>query len=211
MTQPPRPEPVEGQIAGLLLAAGAGRRAGGPKALRFDGITSWLRRSLNVLRDGGGDPLVVVLGAEADRARAILTEAIATEDGRAPLVVIAEDWTGGMAASLRAGLLAIAELSPVPAAVVVHLVDLPDVTGPVVARVIDRARQRGPVSEQLVRATYGGRPGHPVLIGAAHLPALLPTLSGDRGASAYLLDHETYGVQCEDLATGTDRDDPQPA
>lgn len=188
------------------MAAGAGRRAGGPKALRFDGTISWLRRSLTVLADGGGDLLVVVLGAEADRARAIMAE-----DDLQPLVVIAEDWAEGMAASLRAGLRVIAELSEVPAAVVVHLVDLPDVTGPVVARVIDRARQRGPLHEQLVRARYGDHPGHPVLIGAAHLPALLPTLVGDRGASAYLLDHETYGVQCDDLATGTDRDDPQPA
>ena len=56
------------RIIGVLLAAGAGRRAGGPKALRVDPDgTSWLLRSITVLRDGGCDAVVVVVGAEADR------------------------------------------------------------------------------------------------------------------------------------------------
>ena len=54
----------------MLLAAGAGRRAGGPKALRIDSDgTSWLLRSIAVLRDGGCAAVVVVLGCEADRVR----------------------------------------------------------------------------------------------------------------------------------------------
>ena len=36
-----------GRILGVLLAAGAGRRAGGPTALRVDADgTSWLERSI---------------------------------------------------------------------------------------------------------------------------------------------------------------------
>ena len=47
---------------GLLLAAGAGRRMGGPKALRVDADgTSWLVRSAGALLDGGCSGVTVVL------------------------------------------------------------------------------------------------------------------------------------------------------
>lgn len=58
--------------AGLLLAAGAGRRMGGPKALvEIDGVPM-VRRALAVLRDGGCAPLLVVVGAAADEVRQVL-------------------------------------------------------------------------------------------------------------------------------------------
>ena len=60
-------------LHGLLLAAGAGTRMGTPKALvRDDDGTSWLLRSVAVLRDGGCVGVTVVLGAEAARATALL-------------------------------------------------------------------------------------------------------------------------------------------
>ena len=55
-------------LHGLLLAAGAGTRMGTPKALvRDQDGTSWLLRSVGVLRDGGCVGVTVVLGAEAAR------------------------------------------------------------------------------------------------------------------------------------------------
>src|SRR6476661_1319019 len=82
--------------AGLLLAAGAGRRMGGPKALvELDGVPL-VRRALDVLRAGACAPLVVVIGASADAVRTVLPpDAIAVE---------AAGWAEGMGASLRAGL-----------------------------------------------------------------------------------------------------------
>ncbi|WP_457208297.1 nucleotidyltransferase family protein [Nocardioides sp. P5_C9_2] len=180
--------------AGLLLAAGAGRRMGKPKALVHDrDETSWLRRSVQVLLDGGCAPVHVVLGAAADEARALL--------GDLPVeVVVADDWDTGMGASLRAGLLAVGEAGP--DTVLVSLVDLPDVGAPVVARVL--AAATGPAT--LARAAYDGEPGHPVLLGADHLAPLVATVRGDVGAKPYLGVHDVLLVECGDLATGRDRD-----
>lgn len=168
---------------GLLLAAGAGRRMGTPKAL----VDDWLRRSVRALIDGGCQRVVVVLGASADEARVLV------EDDESVEIVVADDWADGMGASLRAGLLATS------GDVLINLVDLPDVGADVVARVLA-------TGAMLARGTYDGRPGHPVLVGAAHRDALMQTLYGDAGARAYLDAHDVLGVECGDLATGADVD-----
>lgn len=182
-------------VTAVLLAAGAGRRAGGPKALRTgpDGVP-WLTRSVGVLRDGGCPEVVVVLGCRAEPARRLVSGLAGVR------VVIAEDWERGLGASLRAGLTA---LGP-SASAVVHLVDLPDVGADVVRRLL---RDGGSGPRALARAGYRGRPGHPVLIGAGHVPEVLAQLRGDTGAGAYLRRHRARLVDCADLATGQDRDD----
>jgi CTP:molybdopterin cytidylyltransferase MocA len=190
-------------ICGVLLAAGAGRRAGGPKALRVDRDGKfWLLHSIAALRDGGCDTVIVVLGCEAARARDLLARsALATDLNLA--VMDAKNWQQGMASSLRTGLLAAAQLKPWRA-VLVHLVDLPDVTAAVVSRVI---RQTPPGSAGLARATYGGRRGHPVCIGRDHLEAIMVGLTGDSGAKGYLAQHDFLNVECSDLASGQDQDE----
>jgi CTP:molybdopterin cytidylyltransferase MocA len=70
--------------------------------------------------------------------------------------------------------------------------------------VLDHAAPLGPAS--LARAVYAGRPGHPVVIGADHLPALHEQLAGDTGANAYLAARGAAAVECGDLATGRDVD-----
>lgn len=57
-------------VAGLLLAAGGGRRYGMPKALVRQGEKLLVERAAETLRAGGCAPIVVVLGAAADRVRA---------------------------------------------------------------------------------------------------------------------------------------------
>ncbi|MER7557659.1 nucleotidyltransferase family protein [Nocardioides sp. NPDC126508] len=173
-------------ISGLLLAAGAGRRMGTPKAL----VDDWLVRSVDVLREGGCDDVTVVLGASADEARALLPG-----DQR---IVVAEDWDEGMGASLRVGLEA---LGPDVEAAVVHLVDLPDVGAEVVARVTATASAAG-----LARAAYHGVPGHPVLIGRDHWEGVIEAAVGDQGARGYLSTHDVRLVECGDLAGGIDVD-----
>jgi CTP:molybdopterin cytidylyltransferase MocA len=181
---------------GLLLAAGSGTRMGKPKALMRDADdTSWLRRTVTVLQEGGCDPVTVVLGAGADEAAPILA-------GSSAAVVVAEDFTEGMGASLRAGLRAIAGSDAVAA--VVMLVDLPDVTAEVVRHVAVRVTR----ADQLARASYAGRPGHPVVIGRDHWAAVADSVSGDQGARDYLASHGVVDVECDHLATGRDRDRP---
>jgi len=184
---------IEGvtQVVGLLLAAGAGERFGGPKALARDADgTSWLLRSVVALSPCS--TVVVVLGAEAERAAALLPMSV----GR----VRADDWAEGMGASLRAGLGA---LDPADAiAALVSLVDLPDVDSRVVARVLDAALGPG----VLARASYAGVLGHPVLIGSDHWAEVIEAATGDRGARDFLAGREVTLVECGDLATGADMD-----
>ena len=167
---------------------------GRPKALvrDVDG-TSWLQHAVEVLLEGGCNGVTVVLGAAADEAVSLL-------DGLGVDVVVAHDWAEGMSASLRSGLVALAGSDAGTA--VVSLVDLPDLTAAVVRRVL--SEREG--DEALARASYHGRPGHPVVIGRAHWSAVAETAAGDSGARDYLASHDTVLVECSDLAGGQDVD-----
>ena len=172
-------------VAGILLAAGAGSRFGMPKVCAAQG--NWLRAAVAALYDGGCGEVVVVLGA-------------AVVDVPPPArAVIAEDWSDGLSASLRAGLVAVdADYA------VVHTVDTPDVGAAVVRRVIDAARES---PSGLARARYGAAPGHPVVMARRHWPAVLESLRGDEGARSFLAARDdVVAVDCADLATGRDID-----
>jgi CTP:molybdopterin cytidylyltransferase MocA len=183
------------RLDGLLLAAGAGTRMGEPKALVHSDGRSWLRSGVSTLADGGCRSVTVVLGAQAPLARELVEDLDVS-------VVVAEDWSRGMSASLRAGLVGL-DGGDADAAVV-SLVDLPDLSSEVVARVAAAATGSG----ALVRATYQGEPGHPVVLGRDHWPAIVVTASGDHGARDYLAAHDVTLVECGDLATGRDVDTP---
>jgi CTP:molybdopterin cytidylyltransferase MocA len=174
--------------AGLLLAAGAGRRMGLPKAL----VDGWLERGVDALAAAGCRPVVVVLGAAAQQARAVM-------QGLDVVVAVAADWSKGLSASLRTGIAALPHEVP---AVVVTLVDLPDVGQSVIRRVLTH----GAAPATLTRATYHGQPGHPVVLGKAHWPGILDAANGDAGARAYLDQHPPTLVECGDLASGRDID-----
>lgn len=182
------------EVHGILLAAGAGTRMGRPKALVHDPDgTSWLRRSVAALTGGGCTAVTVVLGASAAEARRLLPGSVR--------VVEARDWASGMGASLRTGLAAVPTSA---AAVLVTLVDLPDV-GPAV---VHRLLSPPPGPDTLRRATYDGAPGHPVLLGRDHWPGVVDAATGDQGARGYLREHlgREGLVPCEDLASGADVD-----
>ncbi|RZS30327.1 nicotine blue oxidoreductase [Herbihabitans rhizosphaerae] len=178
--------------AAILLAAGAGRRFGMPKALAEIDGEPLVRNALRVLSDAGCAPVRVVVGAAADQVLALLPDGVA---------VVAEDWERGMSASLRAGLLAMLALEPVPDAALIHLVDLPGVGVEAVRRV---AALAGP--DVLARAAYAGEPGHPVLIGRRYWDDVLSDLAGDQGARGWLAGRDVRLVECGDVASGRDLD-----
>ena len=180
-------------IGGLVLAAGAGRRFGGPKAgLDLDG-ERWVDRSARVLREGGADPVVVVVGA------------IALDVPGADSVVDNPAWTEGMGSSLRAGLgcPTLADCS----AVVVLLVDQPGVAAEAVRRLV-AAHASG---AGLAIATYAGERGHPVLIGRMHWAGVIESAVGDRGARTYLAEHPhlVQQVPCDGMGDAADIDTPE--
>lgn len=190
----------------MVLAAGAGRRMGSPKALVHDpdGVT-WVVRAARLLDAAGCSPVLVVVGAAADQVRAELT-------GEPVEVVEATDWAEGMGASLRAGLTTLQTAAGAEAgagteaaagadAVLVVPVDVPGLTAAALQRIAIAGSRSA-----LVRALYGGQPGHPVLLGRNHWDGVIATARGDEGARAYLKRHEVVEIECSDLAEGADVD-----
>jgi CTP:molybdopterin cytidylyltransferase MocA len=182
----------QAMTAGLVLAAGAGTRFGGPKGLArdADGVP-WVARAVRMLQDAGCAPVLVAVGAAADEVTALVPPG-------AQAVPVAA-WTEGLSASVRAGLDS-ARASAAVALLIVP-VDTPDMPDAAVRRVLSHTR-----SDALVQATYNGRPGHPVLVGRDHWAALTDDLTGDRGAGPFLRAHGGQRVECADLWSGEDID-----
>ncbi len=173
------------RTAGLVLAAGEGRRFGGPKAPYLLDGERLVDRAVRLLREGGCDPVVVVLGAW-------LGDVPDSE------VVHNGDWSSGMGSSLRAGLADLDGRDGVDR-VLVTLVDLPGLTTAAVRRILASPGA-------LAVATYDGERGHPVVLDRAHWPGVAGSALGDRGARTYLAEHEVALVEVGDLASGDDLD-----
>jgi CTP:molybdopterin cytidylyltransferase MocA len=189
----------EGRVAGVLLAAGGGRRLGGrAKALLEFRGRPLVEHAAAALRAGGCESVHVVLGAAAEdvRAQADLTGCHIVEN---------PDWPSGMGSSLRAGLAALRGGGA--RAAVVMLVDQPRIGAATVARLIAAHR----AGAELAAACYGGERGHPVLLAARHWDEAAAGARGDRGARDLLLAHagDLVLVECSDIATPDDVDTPE--
>lgn len=184
------------EVAGLVLAAGGGRRLGGrPKALLVHRGRPLVEHAVEILRAAGCTRVHVVLGAGADqvRRRARLGGCVLVDN---------PGWEQGMGSSLRAGL---DSLSGTGArAALVSLVDQPGIGAEATARVLAAYRD----ASSLVAAAYDGVRGHPVLFGAAHWAGVAASATGDRGARAYLKAHQDALtlVECADVAQAYDID-----
>jgi len=184
---------------GVVLAAGAGRRMGTPKALlRTQEGEPWVALAARRLAEGGCSDVLVVLGAAAEAAAACLPPEVST--------TVATRWADGLGESLAAGIRAAKAHPGRPDVLVIHLVDAPGITVDAIRRTVERA---GDDLAALARATYGGVAGHPVVIGRAHWNGVLATTNGDQGAGTYLMKHGCVTVECGDLADGRDVDTPE--
>ena len=179
-------------IGGLVLAAGAGTRFGGAKQLAEIDGRPMLEHVLAAMADAPLDRVVVVVGAEAD---AVLDRV----DLHGATAIECDGWEEGMAASLRAGVEALADCD----AVVVVLGDQPLLSAAAVERVV-AARDGG---ADAVRATYRGEPGHPVLL-ERPLLGRVSGLRGDTGARALLEGARVTEVACDGLGRPDDVDTP---
>jgi molybdenum cofactor cytidylyltransferase len=190
-------------IGGLVLAAGAARRFGAPKQLAdLDGVPM-LEHSLRTMTTALVGRVVVVLGSGADE----IVQAVELH-GANPLVCTR--WEEGQSASLACGLAELADCE----AVVVTLGDQPRVSPDAIRRVIAARTRVGPDAPPgtrngaaAVRATYGGNPGHPVLL-EHELFDQLRNVTGDKGARNLLLSVQVLDVPCDDLGGGEDVDTP---
>ena len=184
-------------IAGVVLAAGGASRFGSPKQLaELDGVPLLQHAVDAMLAVPAIDPVVVVLGAEAQRVLA----AVELDEARA---VVCPDWEEGMAASLRCGIAAVGDADWV----IVTLGDQPRVTSQVIAAVADEAAS-APAGVDAVRATYDGVPGHPVALSRAMLPGVAK-LRGDVGARELLGSASVRTFEAGRLCDPVDVDTPE--
>ena len=179
-------------VAGLVLAAGGGTRFGAsPKQLAdFHGrpLLEWAVRAQCDVAELSR--VVVVLGSHFSEVRARV------DFGRAETVVC-DEWESGQAWSLRRGVGFLSSAGDV-SKVIVTLGDAPLVT-PEVIRMFAGQPPRA-------RAVYGGRPGHPVVLGPEEITALT-SLTGDEGARGLLRGGSQ--VEVGHLCSGRDVDTPE--
>ena len=148
------------RIAAVVLAAGRGRRAGGPKALLPIAGGTFLERAAALLMRPGVGPLVAVLGHEAERVRA---------GARLPpeaIVAVNQDYDAGMLGSVLAGLRTAEEAGA--DAVLLHPVDHPLVAPETVDRVVAALL----AGTAIAVPSHSGRRGHPGGFARAAWPAL---------------------------------------
>ena len=156
-------------IPALVLAAGSGRRMGGPKALLvLDGETL-LQRAIRVAKAAGCDPVLAVVGDWDPGPLAGRVCAI-------PNLEAAE----GMASSIRAG---IAALPPDLEGALILTVDQPAVDAGLLRKLLALAAED---PTRPAACAYGDSLGIPAILPRRLFPDLL-ALRGDRGAKAILL------------------------
>jgi molybdenum cofactor cytidylyltransferase len=137
------------RIVAIVLAAGEGRRVGGPKALLQLGSDTFLARVCATLARPGVDAVVAVLGAEAARVR---------HEGGVPAgvdVVVNDVWRDGMLSSVWRGLDRAEALGA--DAVLLHPVDNPFVAPATVEAVVSALEAGAAIAVP----TSVGRRGHP--------------------------------------------------
>jgi len=180
-------------VGGLILAAGAGRRFGSPKQLALLDGRPLLEHALAAMAAATRveRAVVVVLGCGAE-------EILARVELHGAQALICADWEEGQAASLRAGVAALAEQVD---AIVVTLGDQPAIDPRAIDRVVN-ARTNAAVA---LRAGYGGRPGHPVLL-ERPLFAAVSGLRGDEGARTLLSGVTAPLIACDGLGSDIDVD-----
>ena len=153
-----------GSVSGVILAAGASMRLGRNKLLLLLGGEPLVRRAVRTALAAGLDPVVVVLGHEAERVAGELA-------GLEVRTVHNPDYARGMNTSLRAG---VGAVGPDAVAVIVMLADMPLVTSAMVETLVEEYRRGG---APLVASDYGGVHAPPTL----YARALFPELGGADG------------------------------
>ena len=154
-------------IPGVVLAAGSGRRMGGPKALLELDAETPLQRAARLLGEAGCSPIFAVVGdwdpGEVDAFLVLNAEA-----------------AEGMASSIRAGVRALPQTAP---AALFMAVDQPAVDEPLLRRLLALAAAD---PDRPAACAYGETLGIPAVVPRRLFPDLL-NLRGDRGAKAILV------------------------
>lgn len=168
------------KAGGIVLAAGASTRMGQNKMRLQVGKESLAHRAVRVALEGGLDPVIVVLGFEA--------ELMVAELAAHPVqTVVNPDFAGPSSTSLHTG------LSALPAdidAIVVLLGDMPHISADMVRSLV-RAAASSPAP--LVVSRYGDVTAPPLLFRPQLIPELL-AWTGEGCGKAVIRAHRDEAV-----------------
>lgn len=166
-------------VAAIILAAGASRRMGQPKALIPWGDRTLLRWELDELMHSSVDDIVVVLGRRAEDVRRSLGSG-------ARYCVFNARWPQGRATSLAKGAeTLIADGRAAPQAVVIQNVDQPT-RADIIDRLLEELRSSG---AEVVQPSYQGKAGHPVVLDGSLVTELIAVNEKTLGLRAVLERH----------------------
>lgn len=162
----------------VILAAGASTRLGAPKQLLPYRGQSLLRHTAEVAIASGCRPIVVVLGAQAERLEA--------EVQQLPVYVVEnKHWAKGMGSSIQTGLTVLQSIHPHIKAVVILLCDQPFISASLVHQLIEVHHR---TNKPIVASEYANTVGVPALFSHVLFPVLM-TLPADRGARYVIQNH----------------------
>ncbi|QEL20660.1 nucleotidyltransferase family protein [Limnoglobus roseus] len=180
-------------VAGVVLAAGGSTRMGRPKQLLSVRGTSLVRHAVAAARDGGCEPVVVVLGANADAVGAELADLVVR-------TVRNGVWQDGPGTSVKAGVGAVGEAD----AVVILLCDQPFVDAAHVRRLVEEHHATG---RPIVASAYSDAVGVPALFARTCFADLL-ALEPAGGAKLLLARNRDRVAVVPFPAGGVDLDTP---
>jgi molybdenum cofactor cytidylyltransferase len=184
-----RPPPARPRIAAIILAAGQSRRMGQNKLLiEIDG-SSLIERAVDRALATQADPVIVVLGHQADDIAARLA-------GRPIVLVENPDYAQGLSTSLKRGLSAVPDAAD---GAIICLADMPDVAPQLVDRLI--AGFDPGEGHEIILPVRNGKRGNPVLWGRRFFPELR-NIGGDTGARHLIGGYWDYVMEIEAVDDG---------
>jgi molybdenum cofactor cytidylyltransferase len=155
----------------IILAAGESTRMGRPKQLLPYNGKSLLEHAVDTANDSIAEPVIVVLGANAD----LLEKEI---DDKKVHIAINNEWKEGMASSVRCGIKTLEHIAPSTDATVIMVCDQPFVSSVLLDHLISMQKNSGKL---IVTSQYEDAIGPPALFHRTIFPELLQ-LKGDTGA-----------------------------
>ena len=162
----------------VLLAAGESSRLGRSKQLLSYNNETLLHYCSQAASNSDGNPVVVVLGAQAEVLKKEIT-------GNNVHVTVNANWKEGMASSIRYGINELVRISPSIEGAVLMVCDQPYVTSTLINSLLTAHQKTGKL---IVACAYADTFGPPVLFHKTLFPHLLQ-LKGDVGARSVIGQH----------------------
>lgn len=155
----------------IILAAGSSSRLGRPKQLLPYNGKSLLENAVDVANDSIAEPVIVVLGANAEKLeKEIIEKKVHIEENK--------EWQEGMASSVRCGITALMRIAPSVDAAIIMVCDQPFVSPELLNELNNQQKNTG---KPIVTSQYENAIGPPALFYKTIFPELLK-LKGDAGA-----------------------------